>query len=222
MPMRWWLVHIFLTESQPRLSLRIEAQPAKTNGYELLPGEYNIAVHVYCKYPVSWLFFSPHHKARRKFATICLAPRTCDGPLGLINFSWSLHNFPEMLLSPVPHRGSNIHKHTLLAGFKPCSTCCLVAKMAWIFPYYPLFYIYLLVFLCVFFSLSFLLLFSLCPVTMKPKSMRTRTIWFPAGVRGSDPLWVLHVGLVKWGADFNVHTSIKARMLTLFHRFFEL
>ena len=61
MPTRWWLLHISLTESQPRRSLRIEAQPAKTNGYELLPGEYNIAVHAYCKYPPFFLLLFPPH-----------------------------------------------------------------------------------------------------------------------------------------------------------------
>ena len=41
-----------------------------------------------------------------------------------------------MLLSPVPHRGSNIYKHTLFAGLKPWdasffptrAACCLLAK----------------------------------------------------------------------------------------------
>lgn len=90
----------------------------------------------------------------------------------------------------------------LLAGEAHGLSFSVLSSVLCLFSFLPCF-----LFLSFFFF--FLLLpFCICPLSMKPKSMRTRGIRVPAGVRRSDPLWVSHVALVKWGLDLKSHTHI--------------
>lgn len=113
-----------------------------------------------------------------------------------------------MLESPAPHRGSGVYRHASLAGLKPWDAsfffllspellvvCWREKHMAWIFLYYPLFYVYFF-FSQFFFSSSsvffFLLPFCVCPASMKPKSMKTRGAWVSAGW-GNQTLFECHM-----------------------------
>lgn len=117
-----------------------------------------------------------------------------------------------MLSSTVPHRGSNIYKHTLLAILKPrdasfffsfffsptMAACCFLAREAHGLNFFCIILCFMFIFFFSVFSLSlffFLLPFCVCPASMKPKSMRTRGVWVPAGVRGDQTLFECHM----WG-----------------------
>lgn len=133
-----------------------------------------------------------------------------------------------MLSSLIPHRGSNIWKH-VFAGFKPWDAppppppkprvaCCLLARDPHGLNFSVLFSVsYLFSFSLCCFSPSFLFYshFAFAPRAWNQSQWEPGVYGFPAGVRGSDPLWVSHVGLVK---PKRTHTPTTARTLTLFHR----
>lgn len=94
-------------------------------------------------------------------------------------------------------------------------SCLLLKRTTWLeFFCIILCFIFIFFFPVFFPSLSFLLPVHIYPASIKPKPMRTRGIWVPAGVKRSDPLWVSHVGLVKSRADFNTCSPMNACMDT--------